>query len=114
MPGVILLWTSAGELCGLERKEPGLAVETGARLGLALSIVPARGAGKSYSNWYLVPQPFCEESLFLRLANSQEENSKVAAEPAVFGLTSPLALRAAQEHATRANAGSRARSAVFP
>lgn len=52
--------------------------------------------------------------MFLRLANSQEENSKVAAEPAVFGLTPPLAPRAAQERATRANAGSRARSAVLP
>lgn len=116
MPGVTPLCTSAEEQCGLERREPGLAVETGARLGLAWSVVPARGAGKSYSNWYLVPQPFCEESVILSLANSQEKNSKVAAEPACVwvSLTSPLALGAAQEHATRAIVGSRARSALFP
>lgn len=106
------------EICDLERSELELAVEMGIWLGTLLSIINVQGLDVSYSNFYLVSQPFHEESVFLSPANNQEKNSKVAEELVCVwdSVTSPLAFWAAQGYAAQANVGGRAAElfCVFP
>lgn len=76
----------------------------------------AWGLDMSYSNFDLVSQPFCEESVPLTLANIQEKISKVAEDLFCVcdSVTSPLAFWAAWGYAAQANVGSRVEELVFP
>lgn len=98
----------------MECEELELAVKTGVWLGISLIII-AWGLDMSYSNFDVVSQPFCEESVFLSLANIQEKISKVAEDLFCVcdSVTSPLAFWAAQGYAAQANVGSRAEELVF-
>jgi len=51
------------EICDLECRGLELAVEMGARLGISSYIINAWGLDVSYSNLYVVSQPFHEECL---------------------------------------------------